>query len=486
MPQPPALLWFRRDLRLADHPALNAAVKAGAPIIPVYILDDDTPGKWRPGGAARWWLAGSLRALRGDLEKRGSRLILRRGKAISVLLQLAEETGAQDVYLTRGYEPSMVGLEKKLANALGERNIACHRYGGHLLNEPETLRNKSGEPFKVFTPFYKASLTKEQPATPLPAPKTIAAPADWPKSERLEDWRLEPTKPDWAGGMREAWTPGEAGARDRLHAFIDEAMGGYGEGRNAIGEDGTSRLSPHLAFGEISPRQCWHAIETAAEGRKRRGAEAYIRELYWREFSYHLLFHWPDLPKKAFRPAFDHFPWKADGKALKAWQKGRTGYPVVDAGLRQLWTTGWMHNRVRMIAASLLVKHLLIPWQKGADWFWDTLVDADLANNSASWQWVAGSGADAAPYFRVFNPMLQGKKFDADGAYVRRWVPELAGLPNEYIHSPWDAPKEVLAEAGVTLGKTYPKPIVEHEKGRARALEAYQRLPDSEAQAAKR
>lgn len=482
MPHSPVLVWFRRDLRLADHPALNAAVKTGAPVVPVYILDDETPGKWRLGGASRWWLANSLRALGRDLEKRGSRLILRRGEAGRVLLQLAEEIKAQGVYFTRGYEPYMPGFEKRLAQALGERGIACQRYAGHLLNEPEALRNKTGEPFKVFTPYYKASLTLEPPEAALPVPETIPAPASWPESDKLESWQLEPTKPDWAGGMREAWKPGEAGAQDKLRVFINEAVKGYGAGRNTIGADSTSRLSPYLAFGELSPRQCWHAIEAAADESGRGGAEAYIRELYWREFSYNLLYHWPELPEKAFRPAFEHFPWKADAQALKAWQKGRTGYPIVDAGIRQLWITGWMHNRVRMIAASLLVKHLLIPWQKGTEWFWDTLVDADLANNSASWQWVAGSGADAAPYFRVFNPMLQGKKFDTEGAYVRRWLPELAGLPNEYIHAPWDAPKEVLAAAGVTLGETYPKPIIEHEKGRARALDAYQRLPGNEAQ----
>jgi deoxyribodipyrimidine photo-lyase len=480
MSVPPVLIWFRRDLRLADHPALAEAVASGRPLIPLYILDDITPGRWALGGASRWWLANSLRALERDLRGCGSRLILAQGETLPTLLALAAATGASAVFFTRAYEPHMVKLEREIAVALGVKGIEARRFGGHLLNEPEALRNKSGEPFKVFTPFYKASAAKQPPLAPLPPPEAIPAPAHWPESDELASWELEPTKPDWAGGMRAAWTPGEAGARARLAAFINTAMKGYGEGRNAPGTEGTSRLSPHLAFGEISPRQCWHAIEAASGEMGGNGAEAYIRELYWREFSYHLLFHWPDLPEQPFRPAFQQFPWRQDPAALRAWQKGRTGYPIVDAGMRQLWRIGWMHNRVRMIAASLLIKHLLISWQAGADWFWDTLVDADLANNSASWQWVAGSGADAAPYFRVFNPMLQGKKFDPEGAYVRQWVPELAQLPNEHIHEPWEAPAPVLAKAGVALGETYPFPIVDHGEGRRRALAAFERLSGGE------
>jgi deoxyribodipyrimidine photo-lyase len=472
----PLLLWLRRDLRLADHPALRAALDERRPIIPVYILDDETPGPWKIGGASRWWLAGSLRALGADIEKCGSRLILRRGETSAVLAELSRETGAKAVYFTRGYEPWMVRLEASLADALERSGVACRSFPGHLLNEPEALRNKSGEPFKVFTPYWKAALATEPPPAPLPAPKAIAHPAKWPKSDDLDSWKLEPTKPDWAGGMRKTWTPGEAGARQRLHAFIGEALSGYASGRDTPGVDGTSRLSPHLAFGEISPRQCWHTLHAAGEDGARKGADAHIRELYWREFSYHLLYYFPHLPNEPFRPAFAAFRWRKDAKALRAWQKGETGYPIVDAGMRQLWAIGWMHNRVRMITASLLIKHLLIPWQTGETWFWDTLVDADLANNSASWQWVAGSGADAAPYFRIFNPVLQGTKFDPDGAYVRRWIPELASLPDAHIHAPWRAPASVLAAAGVTLGKTYPHPIVDHDVARKRALAAYQQL----------
>ncbi|WP_088343529.1 MULTISPECIES: deoxyribodipyrimidine photo-lyase [Rhodomicrobium] len=474
----PILLWFRRDLRLSDNAALEAAAASGAPVIPVYVLDDESAGDWAIGGAGRWWLAGSLRALGADLQARGSRLILMRGETLKVLSALAKATSAEAVYFTRGYEPWARRLETALHARLKAEQVACRRFGGHLLLEPEAVANKAGEPFKVFTPFHRACAAMEPPPAPLSAPKMLAAPARWPMSDTLEDWALEPRRPDWAGGMRAFWTPGEAGARRRLDEFIENALADYAEARNRPDIDGSSRLSPHLSFGEINPRQVWHAVEHAAAmtPARQRGAAAYTRELYWREFSYHLLFHYPDLPEKPFRPEFAALPWKPDAASLAAWQRGRTGYPFVDAGLRQLWSIGWMHNRVRMAVASLLTKHLLIPWREGEAWFWDTLVDADLANNAMNWQWVAGSGADAAPYFRIFNPMLQGRKFDPDGDYVRRWVPELAAMPAELIHAPWEASNAVLKAAGVTLGSTYPLPIVTHEAGRRQALEAYETI----------
>jgi deoxyribodipyrimidine photo-lyase len=473
----PVLLWFRQDLRLADHRALAAALAAKRPIIPVYILDDETPGMWRLGGASRWWLRQSLAALNQDLERLGSRLVLRRGAAEAMLLELINETGAEAVHVTRRYEPWASDLDRELAVKLEKKGIDFKRFAGSLLFEPEALRTKAGDPFKVFTPFYKACLALDPPKPPLPRPEALPSPQDWPGSDDPRDWALLPTAPDWSGGLQESWQPGENGAEARLEAFLDDAMTAYAENRDRPDLIGTSRLSPHLHHGEISPHRCWQAIDerlaAAGDSRGERGGRSYLRELVWREFSYHLLAHWPDLPEKAFRPEFEHFPWETDEQTLKAWQLGKTGYPIVDAGMRELWQTGWMHNRVRMVTASFLIKHLMIPWQAGEAWFWDTLVDADLASNAASWQWVAGSGADAAPYFRIFNPILQGKKFDPEGDYVKRYVPELAGLPPDHIHAPWEAPKASLAEAGVDLGKTYPLPIVGHGKARERALQAY-------------
>ena len=476
---PPVIHWFRQDLRIADNPAFNAAVATGQPVIPLYVLDDETPAQWRMGGASRWWLHHALSALGDALNDRGATLVLRSGRAAEVLPRVVAETGATGVFMTRCYEPWAADAEQAIAATLGAKGVDCRRFGGALLFEPEAVTTGKGGPFKVFTPFYKACLDRPPPGAPLAAPKTVTGPAPDLKSERLQDWALLPTSPDWAGGLRDSWTPGENGARAALHAFLDESMGDYGTLRDVPGVTGTSRLSPHLHFGEISPRQCWHAATTAAESRSGTpsgGAASFLRELVWREFSHHLLHHWPTLPDRPFRPDFDDFPWQDDADGLRAWQAGRTGYPIVDAGMRELWHTGWMHNRVRMIVASFLVKHLLIPWQAGEAWFWDTLVDADLANNAAGWQWVGGCGADAAPYFRIFNPVLQGEKFDAEGAYVRKWVPEIAGLPDRFVHKPWAAPQAVRDDAGIRLGDTYPAPIVDHKRARERALAAFQSL----------
>jgi deoxyribodipyrimidine photo-lyase len=475
MPVKPIIVWFRNDLRLADNSALCAAAAGAGPIVPVYIHDPEAAGRWAPGSASRWWLHHSLSALSGALGDMGASLVLRRGPAEKVLATLTAEVDARAIYFSRGYEPWARAQEDRVKAGLSGGEVEIKRFAGALLREPEEVRTKAGDPFKVYTPFWRALTALGPPSAPLAAPKSLSTMRRKVASDPLEDWQLLPTKPDWAGGLGEAWRPGETGGRTRLESFLDQALAGYAATRNLPSVDGTSRLSPHLHFGEVSPRLCWHrAIAVRESGRAGDAAvETFLKELVWREFSYHLLMHWPDIPDKPFKPEFGAFPWKKSAVHLKAWQRGLTGYPIVDAGMRQLWHTGWMHNRVRMIVASFLVKHLLIPWQSGEEWFWDTLVDADLASNAASWQWVAGSGADAAPYFRIFNPITQGEKFDADAAYVRRWVPEIAGLPDEFIHAPWTAPAVTLGRAGVTLGKTYPLPLVEHAQARQRALDGY-------------
>jgi deoxyribodipyrimidine photo-lyase len=471
------IVWFRQDLRLTDHPALTAALADGARIVPLYVLDDAAPGAWAMGGASRWWLHHSLASLEASLAKRNAKLILRHGDSIAEVSAVARETGARAVFCSRAYEPYAVRLESKLHKSLAADRRELKRYPGTLLYEPETVRTKGDEPFRVYTPFWRAA-TQSAPRKPMAAPKQLDGPDRWPRSDTLASWLLLPTKPDWAGGMREAWTIGETPARKRLDTFLARALETYGEERNRPDRASTSRLSPHLHFGEISPAICWHAAVAAASAdpRRERGLEVFLKELVWREFSYHLLFHWPELPEAPFRPEFAGFPWAEDTAGLRAWQKGMTGYPIVDGGMRELWTTGWMHNRVRMITASFLVKHLLIPWQAGERWFWDCLVDADLASNAASWQWVAGSGADAAPYFRIFNPVKQGLSFDPDGAYVRRWVPELAHVPTEYIHMPWACPEELWRGRTNEGAGGYPAPIVDHAEARARALAAFAAL----------
>jgi len=477
MPAAPILVWFRQDLRLTDNPALLAACAAGVPVIPVYIRDTQNEGAWAPGAASDWWLHHSLAALALDLEKRGSRLVLQSGASAQALDRLIAETGASAVYWNRRYEPAAVARDTAIKQALEARGLGAKSFNAALLFEPWTIRNKSGEPYRVFTQFWKTCLASEPPPLPVPAPKNFEKPAAWPTSDELASWRLLPTKPNWAAGWDKIWQPGEAGAAKRLDWFLANAVAAYKEDRNRPDLDATSRLSAHLHFGEIGPRQCFHAARAAAGDAK--GATHFLSELGWREFSHQLLFQRPDLPEQALRADFRAFPWADDAKKLRVWQLGRTGYPIVDAGMRELWQTGYMHNRVRMIVASFLVKHLLLPWQRGQEWFWDTLVDADLANNSASWQWVAGCGADAAPYFRIFNPILQGAKFDPDGAYTRRFVPELANLATAHLFAPWEAPALELKAAGIELGKTYPKPMVDHTAARDRALAAFQSLKET-------
>ena len=482
------LLWFSRDLRLDDNPALAAAAERG-PVLPVFIEDSADAGGYAPGGASRWWLHGSLESLAADLRARGAQLILRRGPAGAVIDELLEQSGADAVYWNRRYEPWAMARSEKIKSGLAARGIAARSFNATLLTEPGRVATQKGDPFRVFTPFWRALQAQASFEAAVAAPRRISGPARPVASDALAAWKLRPSRPDWAAGLRSQWQPGEAGARERLAHFLERAVAGYAGQRNLPGARGTSQLSPHLHFGEIGPRQVWravHAWSRAVTGERRSanehekaqasGPDTYLSELAWREFSYHQLYHCAQLPREPLRPEFNDFAWDDNPGALQAWQRGMTGYPIVDAGMRELWHTGWMHNRVRMIAASFLVKDLLVDWRAGAAWFWDTLVDADLASNSASWQWVAGCGADAAPYFRVFNPTLQGAKFDPAGDYVRRWLPELAALPDDLLHAPWDADAGRLAAAGVTLGRNYPAPIVDHASARQRALWAFEQI----------
>jgi deoxyribodipyrimidine photo-lyase len=456
----PVILWLRRDLRLADQPALTAAIASGAAVIPVFILDDETPKHRLMGGASRWWLHHSLKSLDADLRKLGSRLILRRGNSVSILCELAQKTGAFAVHCIRHYEPWWRNAERALAS---EVNLI--RHDGNYLMPMGSVKTGSGGDFKIYTPFWRALSQHMPPPAPLPAPKTIKAPADWPESDALASLDLLPTKPDWAGGLADMWTPGEAGAHERLMDFADRARL-YDEKRNFPSVAGTSFLSPHLHFGEISAAQAWHAHMGAGGS-----VEVFLKEIVWREYGQNVICQYPDYGSKNAREAFDVFPWRdvtepAAKADLQAWQTGRTGYPIVDAGMRELWTTGWMHNRVRMIAASFLIKHLLIDWREGERWFWDTLVDADYASNATNWQWTAGTGVDSNMFVRIMAPLSQSEKFDAAG-YIRRWVPELADLGEPYVHDP--------EEHGVRT-KGYPRKIIGHREARERALAAYKKV----------
>ncbi|MEN3747710.1 deoxyribodipyrimidine photo-lyase [Sphingomonas sp. HF-S3] len=439
----PSILWLRQDLRLQDQPALVAAAAEGA-VIPVYVLDDETPRKWRMGGASRWWLHHSLAALAKALAAKGSRLILRRGRTAEVLAALADETGAATIHANRHHEPWWVEAEE----ALGDR--LCRHDGNHLAPLREIVTGSGGQ-YRVYSAFWRALSQRMPPADPLPVPRQIPAPAHWPKSDRLADWDLLPTKPDWSNGFAD-WEPGEVTALRRADEFVDEVVD-YEARRDLPDVEGTSRLSPHLHFGEIGPRTLWHTLDGA------RNAEKFRKEMAWRDFAASLLIALPDYGDTNGRPAFDAMKWRRSPSDLKAWQQGRTGYPIVDAGMRQLWTTGWMHNRVRMITASFLIKHLLIDWREGERWFWDTLVDADYGNNSVNWQWVAGTGVDSNMWGRIMAPLVQSEKFDAAG-YIREWVPELRDLGDADIHDPVFRPKD------------YPDKIIGHREARERALAA--------------
>ena len=456
----PILIWFRQDLRLSDNPALTAAAAKGE-VIPLFILDDETPEDWRWGGASRWWLHQSLINLQKTVP-----LVLRRGNADDVLRDVLQSSGATSLHFTRDYAPASGDLEQRVKQLCDETAVSCHRHGGFLLHEPEAIRNGSGEPYKVYTPYSRACFATSDPLPPKPRPK-ITWSAHSLKCDQIDDWHLTPSKPNWAKVFSAHWQVGEQGAQKALAQFLDDGLADYAEGRDRPDKAFTSRLSPHLHWGEISPRQVWHATRSAmarAEGKLDQSGEKFLKEILWREFSYHLLSLFPQFPDRAFKTEYENFPWIKDDEALRRWQRGQTGYPIVDAGMRELWATGIMHNRVRMIVASFLIKHLQIDWREGERWFWDTLVDADIASNSASWQWVAGCGADASPYYRIFNPIIQGAKFDPEGDYVKRWVPELRAVPSEHIHTPW----EMAAPP-----KNYPAPIVDHAKARERAMAAF-------------
>ncbi|KTD32027.1 cryptochrome/photolyase family protein [Legionella israelensis] len=463
------LIWFRKDLRLTDNPAFISACNYSEAVIPLYILDKTTNSL---GGAQQWWIHYSLQSLADSLQKEGLKLVLRQGNPLDIIVSLTESLPIQTVYWNHCYEPLAIKRDKKIKSVLQQSGIEVKTINGSLLNEPWKIKNQQGDYYKIFTSFWKQCLqvtTVPEKISLTNSPKSYDV-----LSDRLEEWNLLPGKPNWASAFAKHWQPGEEGAHTKLNEFIEHHLTNYKIARDKPAENATSKLSPHLHFGEISPWDVWRAVESAKldTSCNLSSAEHFLSEMGWREFSYHLLYHFPALPYENYKTEFDAFPWQKDDAALTCWQNGVTGYPIIDAGMRELWTTGYMHNRVRMIVASFLTKDLLIDWRLGADWFFDTLVDADLASNSANWQWVAGCGVDAAPYFRIFNPVLQSQKFDPDGSYIRRWVPELSQLKNSSIHAPWmgDSASQRFVET------KYPKPIIDHQKARDRALDYYKHL----------
>ena len=463
----PALVWLRRDLRLADQPALHAALSRGGPVIPVYIHAPHEEAPWAPGAASRWWLHHSLQALAGEFDALGATLTLRRGSSLEQLRALARETGAGAVYWNRQYEPAITARDATIKAALREDGLEVHSFAAALLHEPWELATGQGTPYRVFTPYWRAACKRGLERDPLPAPTRIPSPPSPPASDPLEALELLP-RIRWDSGLAAAWNPGERAALERLQGFIEDGVGAYTERRERPDTDGTSRLSPHLHFGEISPTQILRALRQAGHEPTDGPAEPFVRELGWRDFAHHVLYHFPHTPEQPLNPRFEAFPWRESTQDLERWQQGRTGIPVIDAAMRQLWETGWMHNRMRMAVGSFLTKNLRLHWHAGASWFWDTLVDADLAANTLGWQWAGGCGADAAPYFRVFNPQRQGERFDPDAAYIRRFVPELARAPARNIH-----------QLRPGLAADYPAPMVDLKQSRQAALDAFATIKQS-------
>jgi len=472
--QPTTILWLRRDLRLADNSALDAAIATGDRILSVYIHDEGVMGDWTVGAAAKWFLHQALTSLDRDLKKRGGGLTLLRGDSRECLEALVKSTEAGRVYWNRRYEGPFREQDAAIKKALNEAGVEAKSFNSALLNEPHTVSTGSGAPYKVYTPYWKKVKDRELQPPVAPDLESATFRRELEDSVGVDGLKLLPEK-DWHHKLEEAWEVSESAAHDQLSAFLDDPVMDYDASRDRPAERGTSRLSPYLHWGLIGPRQVMHQLREK-RGLRAKGPHTYAKEIYWREFAYNVLYHYPHTPDAPLQEKYADFPWERDPSVLRKWQKGQTGYPIVDAGMRELYAVGWMHNRVRMIVSSLLVKHLLQDWRDGALWFWDTLVDADLASNTLGWQWSGGCGADAAPYFRIFNPMTQGKKFDPEGDYVRRWVPELAKLPVKYIHEPWEAPDAVLEEAEVELGSDYPEPIIEHKRGRERALAAFDQV----------
>lgn len=456
----PQIVWLRRDLRMADQPALYAAASAG-PVVPVYVLDDARAGDHAYGGASRWWLHHSLESMGKSCANANSRIVLRQGDAPQILASLAEQVGAECIHAIRHYEPWWKEAEDELRDALGDAG-RLRLYDGNYLMPPGSVTTGAGTPYKIYTPFSKALFEHMPPRATLPAPHAIRAPDHWPEGDDLADWDLLPTKPDWAGGMRDFWAVGEQAAHDRLDWWAGE-VASYDEGRNFPSQDITSQLSPYMHFGEISPAQIWHRLD----GTRSKGWHTFAREVIWRDYAQNVIDRYPDYPRESYREYDEAVLWRnpdrdaAVAADFKTWQRGRTGYPIVDAGMRQLWQTGWMHNRVRMIAASFLVKHLLIDWRFGERWFWDTLVDADYGNNGVNWQWISGTGVDSNMFVRIMAPLSQSEKFDAAG-YIREYVPELADMDEPFIHDPPDH-----------MRGSYPVKMIGHKEARERALAAY-------------